>query len=98
MNTLKRLWPAPSELARFTAYREDGSPIYSGLIEPSPKNNNRPETGSIEEQIEFYTKGHPGVYSVVVERFVYSKIEEVPCDRSAELLDTWYERNRIART
>lgn len=100
-SSAKRIWPAPAEVARYQAHREDGSPIYTGTIVPSPGpySTSRCEGGSIEDQLAFHVKGHPACYGVViVERYRYVGSEEVPVDRSPEALDTWHERNRRSRT
>lgn len=75
----------PEAVFSYTCYREDGSPLYSGLCREDEWENTK----------EFYGIGHPGVHKMVATKYVASEDLTVDCAPSrtyAEKL-AWEKRN-----
>lgn len=76
----------------FTAYREDGSPIYSGCSYDYLGREFDSEEKA-QKYLEYYTKGHPYVYSVkaCITKIPQSRMQSAPVDRSESALRAWAE-------
>jgi hypothetical protein len=72
------------EIHTFTAFRENGDEIYSGVIN---------SVDNLEKKLAFYADGHPIVHRIVVSKFVFTEEREIPVNRDPERLKTWNERN-----
>jgi hypothetical protein len=64
----------------FTAFKEDGQSVYSGYLRD-------------DDDLAFYTEGHPVVYRLEVVTLTETKREDVPVNRDPELVVTWAKRN-----
>lgn len=75
---------------RWRALNEAGMPVYVGTVQSY-------DAAEVERELErlltFYGDGHPNVWRLEVDAFVYAFTRDVEVDRSQEKIDEWYTKH-----